>query len=128
MKKDLEDIDKLIKEALTEEEAAFYDELEELNLLGKVGELHKGKLGWLVVLMTIVQVIAFGFFVYCLVQFLSAEETNALIKWASGGFLSIMISSFLKLFGWLQMDKRDLIREMKRLELQVSSLSAKLKQ
>ena len=126
MKKDLEEIDKLIKEALTEEEAAFYDELEELNLIGKVGELRKGKLGWLVIVMTIVQITAFGFFVYCLVKFLSVEETTQLIKWASGGFLAIMVSSMMKLFSWLQMDKKDILREMKRLELQISSLSAKL--
>jgi hypothetical protein len=32
----------------------------------------------------------------------------------------------LKIFGWMQMDKNAILREMKRLELQVSSLSVKM--
>ena len=32
----------------------------------------------------------------------------------------------LKIFAWMQMDKNALLREMKRLELQVSSLSGKI--
>lgn len=125
MKNEKEKIDDLIKEALTDEEAAFYDELEEQNLIGKLGGVFKGKLGWLVGLMNVVNVIFFVLMIYCIVQFFDVSETNELIKWASGGFVCALAISMIKLFVWLQMDKNDILRELKRLELQLASFSAK---
>ena len=121
----MEDIDELIKESLTKEEAEFYDYLEEQNLLEMVEGLFHKKNRWFMILMNIVQIIGFIMFVYCLVQFFGTEATNELIKWGAGGFVFLLMSSYLKLFSWMQMDKNVLLREMKRLELQISSIAAK---
>ncbi len=126
MKTNMEDIDKLIKETLTQEEAKFYDDLEEQNLLQMVHGIFSGKNSWLVIVMSIVQVVFFGFFIYCAIQFFNVEDTNDLIRWGVFGTLSLMASSMLKVFSWMQMDKKAIIREIKRLELQVSSLSGKI--
>lgn len=120
-----EKIDDLIKEALSTEEAKFYDELGEQNLIEKLGGVHKGKTGWLASIMTVMTLLVFAVFVYCTVQFFNTEVTNELIKWASAGFLSMIAMSMMKLYLWLQMDKNDILRELKRLELQVSALSHK---
>jgi hypothetical protein len=125
MKNKTEEIDQLIKDTLSEEEATFYDSLDEQNLLEMVGGLFNTKIKWLIIMMNIVQIITFGLFVYCLIHFLAAEETNELIKWGAGGFVFILISSYLKLFSWMQMDKNALLREIKRLELQIASLATK---
>lgn len=125
MKNRMEEIDQLIKESLTREEAEFYDSLDEQNLLEMVGGLFNSKNRWLIILMNIMQVISFILFVYCLVQFFNTEVTNELIKWGAGGFVFLFMSSYLKLFSWMQMDKNALLREMKRLELQVSSIASK---
>ncbi|WP_108803015.1 DUF6768 family protein [Aquimarina sp. Aq107] len=122
----MEDIDRLIKETLTQEEAKFYDELDEQNMIEMIGGLYKTKNKWIIILMNFVNVIAFGLFVYCLVKFLNTDNTNELIKWGSGGFLAIMTASMLKLFSWLQIDKNALLREIKRLELQISSIANKV--
>jgi hypothetical protein len=126
MKTNMEDIDKLIKETLKEEEAKFFDDLEEQNLLQMVRGIFSGKNSWLVIVMSIVQVVFFGFFIYCAIQFFNVEATNDLINWGIFGTLSLMASSMLKIFSWMQMDKKAIIREIKRLELQVSSLSGKI--
>ncbi|MCA0153864.1 DUF6768 family protein [Winogradskyella vincentii] len=126
MKTNMEDIDKLIKDTLTEEEAKFYDELDEQNFLQMVFGIFSGKNSWIVYLMSIVQVVFFGLFIYCAIQFFNVEATNELIKWGVFGTLCLMASSMLKLFSWMQMDKKAIIREIKRLELQVSSLSSKI--
>jgi hypothetical protein len=125
MKIKMEEIDDLIKETLTKEEAVFYDSLDEQNLLEMVGGLFKTKQRWLIILMNIVQIISFGLFIYCAIQFFEVEETNKLIKWGAGGFMFIMMSTFMKLFSWMQMDKNAILREMKRLELQISSIANK---
>ncbi len=126
MSKEIEKIDEIIKDALTQEEAKFYDELEEQNLFQMLGGIFKGKLGWLVVIMNIVIVIFFGLFVYCIIQFFETNNTNELIKWGLGSVVFLIGISMLKIFAWMQMDKNSIIRELKRLEFQVSILSSKL--
>ena len=128
MGNNMEEIDKLIKETLTAEEAKFYDELEEQGVLGKIGSLFKGKMSWLLILMNIVHLAIFGVLIYCVVQFLNTEETSELIKWGIIGITCMMFMSMIKLFGWMQMDKNALMRELKRLELQISSISHKIQQ
>jgi hypothetical protein len=122
----MEDIDKLIKETLTEEESKFYDELDEQGLWGSIGSIFKGKLGWLVLIMNIINLVAFGMLVYCLIQFFTVTETNEMLKWGLGILISFMFNAMIKLYAWMQMDKRAILREMKRLELQVSSLASKI--
>ena len=126
MKNNTEEIDKLIKETLSKEEAKFYDELDEQNVLQMVFGLFQGKNKWIMFVMNFITLIFFGLFVYCTVQFLNTSETNELIKWGIGGIVFIFGVSMLKIYAWMQMDKNALIREIKRLEIQVSSLSGKI--
>ena len=123
----MEDIDELIKETLTEEETKFYNSLDEQNIFKMIGGLYKGKKVWLMVWMHVVNIIAFGFMIYCLIQTFDAEKTNDLILWIAGFFFFFILVSMLKIFAWMQIHKNAVLREMKRLELQMSSLSAKIK-
>ncbi len=126
MRKEFEEVDLLIKEALTKEEAKFYDSLDEQNLLQMFGGIFEGKNKWIVIMMNIVNLIVLGLFVYCIVQFFNTDVTNELIKWSVAGIICILTLSMLKLYMWMQMDKNSIIRELKRLELQVSALSSKV--
>ncbi|WP_109301297.1 DUF6768 family protein [Aquimarina sp. AU474] len=126
MKNKMTEIDELIKETLTQEEAKFYDELDEQNLFEMIGGIFNTKHRWIIILMNIVMLIAFVFLVYSVVQFFNAETTNELIKWSTAGFVCMMFVSMIKIFSWMQMDKNALLREIKRLELQVSSLAGKV--
>ena len=127
MKNNKEDIDKLIKETLTQEEAKFYNDLEEQNAFQMIWGLFRGKNKWLLVMMNIVTLVFFGLFIYCLVQFFNVETTKELLKWGLGSLMFLFGVSMLKVFAWMQMDKNAILREMKRLELQVSSLYHKIK-
>ncbi|EZH76046.1 hypothetical protein ATO12_04450 [Aquimarina atlantica] len=128
MENKMKDIDQLIKETLSQEEAKFYDDLDEQNLLEMLGGLFNTKHRWIIVLMNIATVVAFGFLVYCIIQFLNTDDTNQLIKWFAGGAICFMVIGMTKLFAWMQMDKNALLREIKRLELQVSSIAGKISQ
>lgn len=126
MKTNMEDIDKLIKETLTQEEAKFYDELDEQNVFEMLGGLFKGKNSWIMYVMNFMTLVFFAAFILCVVKFFDTENTNELIMWSVGGIIALLAVSMLKMFAWLQMDKNALLREMKRLELQISSLSGKM--
>ena len=128
MKKDIEKIDEMIKEALTQEEARFYDELGEQNVFEKFGGVFKGKMGWLAIMMNIWILISFVLLIYCSIQFFSVENTDELIQWGAGAFVCLTLVGMLKLYVWMQMDKNDILRELKRLELQVAAISHKNEQ
>ena len=126
MKNHIEEIDKLIKETLTQEEAKFYDELEEQNVFEMIGGLFRGKNKWMMYLMNFMTLIFFGMFVYCTIQFFNTEITNEMLTWGLGGLVFLFGVSMLKIFAWMHMDKNAILREMKRLEIQISSLSGKM--
>ena len=125
MKTNKNEIDQIIKETLTKEEAKFYDDLEEQTLLQMLGGLFQTKYSWLIIIMNIVNLVMFVLSIYCVIQFLNTDTTNELIKWASAGFICWSAMAMIKLFVWMQMDKNAILRELKRLELQVASLASK---
>jgi hypothetical protein len=122
----MEEIDQLIKDTLSKEEAAFYDSLEEQNLFEMVFGLFKGKNAWFLIITNIMTFIFLGLFVYCCIQFFNVESVEESLKWGFGGFMFMFGLSMLKIYAWMQMDKNAILREMKRLELQVMSLSGKM--
>ena len=125
MKNNIEEIDLIIRETLTQEEAKFYDELDELNLFSKIWGTFKGKGGWLIVIMNIISILALIFFVYCIVQFFDTNGTKELLQWAAGGLFSALFISMIKVYVWQLMHKNDVLRELKRIELQIAALAAK---
>ncbi len=126
MKNSKEEIDEIIKSALTEEEAVFYDELEDQSLLEMVLGTYQGKMKWPLIISVFIILIIFALTVYCLLQFLEAESTRDMILWGAGMFGGMMAVSFMKLFHWMEMNKNSILREMKRIEFQVGVLAAKL--
>ena len=126
MKTNMEDIDKLIKETLTEEEAKFYDELDEQNLFQMLGGLFKGKNSWLILIMNVMNALVFGLLIYCIIQTFEVEKTNDLILWVGGVILCFLTMSMLKIYMWMQIHRNSVVREIKRLELQISSLSGRV--
>jgi hypothetical protein len=126
MKHKIEEIDQLIKDTLSKEEAAFYDSLEEQSLFEMIFGLYKGKNAWFHILTNILTIVFLGLFIYCCIQFFQVESVQALIRWGFGGALFLLGMSMLKIYAWLQMDKNAMLREMKRLELLVISSSGKM--
>ncbi|WP_242118749.1 DUF6768 family protein [Aestuariivivens sediminicola] len=126
MKHKMEDIDQLIKDTLSEEEAKFYDALDEQNVFQMLGGLFKGKNSWLALLLNIIIAIVFGLLIYCIIKTFDTDNTNDLILWVGGVILCFFMISMLKLYMWMQMHRNALMREMKRMELQISSLSGRI--
>jgi hypothetical protein len=122
----MEEIDQLIKESLTEEESKFYDSLEEENIFQMIFGIFTGKNGWLMAIMAIVQVLFFGVFVYATVKFSQTDVTNELIQWGFVGIIAMIAVAMLKLYGWVRIEHQATVREIKRIELIISSMSGKM--
>jgi len=125
MKNEYQEVDKLITEVLTDEEAKYFKELEEQSLPQQVFGIYKGKMGWVHIYATIVMLPVFGLAVYAGYKFFTIDDTVQMMRWGAIMFLTWMATGFIKLFSWNQMDKNALIREMKRLEFQLSLLAKK---
>ncbi len=126
MKSNSEDIDKLIRETLTEEEAKFYDELDEQNFFQMILGLYKGKNSWVTFIMNAVNGLLLVLLIYCIIQTMEVEKTNDLILWLGAVLFCFITMSMIKIYMWMQIHRNALTREIKRLELQISSLSSKI--
>ena len=119
----MSEIDNLIREALDEEEASYYDQLEKEQSLFEEGmSLYKGNRAWISIWISFVILVLLVGSVYCIIEFFRAEETKELMIWGGGFFLGMFMITSLKVWAWMQMDKNSLIREIKRLEFQVNVL------
>ncbi|MEP5610971.1 MAG: DUF6768 family protein [Cyclobacteriaceae bacterium] len=127
MKTEKEEIDRLIEQALTEEEAVFYHKLDEQNIFEMFGGLFQGKMKWLTILTLIIQLVMLGAAVYCGIGFFNATDPVQAIQFGACVFFLMMAIGTLKIFHLMEMNKNATIREIKRMELQVSVLAGRLK-
>ena len=121
-----EDIDRLITESLNEEEARFYESLEEGNVFRVWGSVYKGKFGWLAVIMGVVHVIALAITVYCGYWLFTVTDIAEIIRYGTILFIAWSFGAMIKLWHWLEINKNTTVREIKRLEFQVALLMEKI--
>jgi uncharacterized membrane protein (DUF485 family) len=126
MKNNSQQIDQLIKATLSKEAFKLYEDLDEQNIFQSLLGIFQGKNKWIMFGMNIMTLVFFALFIYCFIQFLKTDVTNEMIQWGIGIVVFLIGVSMLKIFSWMQMDKKALIREIKRLELQVASLSGRM--
>lgn len=121
MKTSNEQIDKIIHEALSKEEAEFYDQLGEQNILDMTLGVFQGKNKNLYILTFIMAFVLFIAVVYCAVQFYHAETLKEMLMYIGIAFFCMTGVMGIKLWHWMQMNTNSIIREMKRLELQIAA-------
>lgn len=117
------EFDHLIQEALSKEEAKYFNKLGEQNVPQMVLGLYKGKNSWLNIVITIINLVVLGLGIYSFVEMLAAEETMLKIEWMFYTITCFLLMMMFKIWSWNQMDKNAMMREIKRLEYQVSLLS-----
>ena len=115
-----QELDKLIKESLTAEEAAYYDELDEPNLFEKMTLIYKGKNSWISYVQSIAMIGIFAFGVYAAIMFFEGKEVVEMLKWGFGAMFAMAATGTVKIFLVMYMQEKSMMRELKRLELQLS--------
>ena len=121
-----EEIDKLITDSLSKDEADFYKQFEEEDVFESWFGVYKGKQGWIAAVQSVVIIAAVVVAVFCGYRFFTVESTTELMRYGAVMFIAIIITSFLKLWLWMQMVKNSIVREMKRVEFQVAVLMEKI--
>ncbi|MDZ4728620.1 MAG: DUF6768 family protein [Xanthomonadales bacterium] len=116
-------IDELIDSALEKEDRDLFAQLDgDMNLIDMAASVFQGKLRWLSIMMSVWILVLTLLGIYCAWQFFAAELTRELLIWAVGFGFCLMAIMVLKLWFWLEIQKNAVLREVKRVELQVARL------
>ena len=120
----MKDIDELITRSLSDDEAMEFKRFEEQGMFEKVAETFRGKSRVLAMLTVFFRILIVGWGIYAVVQFFGTSEVEERILWSSVAIICVIIAGMLKLWFWMELNKNAVMREIKRLELQVVRLSA----
>jgi hypothetical protein len=67
----------------------------------------------------------FGAFLYCAWHMFATTDARDTVLWSVGAILTMLGVAMLKMHFWMEMNKNLVLREVKRLELQVARLASR---
>ena len=124
----MNELDKKIQEALRAEDAElFKDYAEEPSVFEMLMETCRGRHRWLNILGAFWTLVFLVLGIVAAVKFFSAEGTRDIVMWAAACIVCVSAVSMLKIWYFLDMNKNAVTREIKRLELQIARLAARIK-
>jgi hypothetical protein len=120
----MKDVDRMIRDALRDEDAAEYDQVAgELTWLDNALGLFRGRSRWLAINSAIAMAILLAVTIWMVFRFFEAPSTRGMLAWGGGILMCVVGGIAMKIFAWIEMSKQMLMREIKRLELQVAYLA-----
>jgi hypothetical protein len=127
MEKKMADIDDKITSALEKEEAELFREFDsDQNLHEMIADSYRSRNRWFIIMMDLVIVFAMVVMIVAGWLYFSADTVKGQIMYAvlflCGGFA---MSQF-KQWHWMQINRNSMIREIKRVELQITALAKRL--
>jgi hypothetical protein len=124
----MNDLDQAIRQSLSAEDAALLDRLgADQALHRQVLATFEGRQRWFNVAGWIAGVALFGVACVLAWRFVQAEELRDMLRWGAASALAFAGIALIKVWFWLELQKNAIVREVKRLEVQVASLAAKLR-
>jgi hypothetical protein len=124
----MNDLDQAIRQSLSAEDAALLDRLgADQALHRQVLATFEGRLRWFNVAGWIAGVALFGVACVLAWRFVQAEELRDMLRWGAASALAFAGIALIKVWFWLEFQKNAIVREVKRLEVQVASLAAQLR-
>lgn len=118
-------VDEAIRRALSPEDVRAYDALgQERSIIGEAMQAFQTRHRLIAVTGWIAGFALFTVGAWAAWRFWQAPDTRAMLLW--GGLAALMLSglALIKLWFWMEMQTNAIVREVKRLELQVASLIA----
>ena len=124
----MSDLDQAIRQTLSAEDAALLDRLgADQALHRQVLATFEGRLRWFNMAGWIAGFLLFGVACVLTWQFVHAEDLREALRWGAAAALAFAGLALIKVWFWMELQKNDIVREMKRLEVQVASLAAQIR-
>lgn len=116
-------IDDLINETLSKEDEELLEAYgREPGYFTQAMALFRGKLGWVMWLVGIIQLLFFFAAIYALYQAFTGAELMNVLRWGVGAVVLVQLSTFLRGFMGMHFEANRVLREIKRLELRLVRL------
>ena len=117
----MRNIDAILNETLSADERELLQRLgPEPGLIGMARGLFTGRLGWINVILMVVQGVAFIAGAYAAWRFFEAGDVANQLRWGLPSMTLLLMSALLKTMMWPAVHADRVIRELKRLELQLA--------
>jgi hypothetical protein len=115
----MDDLDRKIEEALSAEDRSLHAKFGEQGIFGQWFGVYDGAMRGMAIFATILTFALFFAAVYCGWKFFGAAEAIEAARWGAGAVMLMIMVGFLKLWFWMRMESNRILREVKRLELQI---------
>lgn len=116
----MSDIDEKIRNALMAEDQKAIDEIDDgAGLFELIGLTFKGKQAWMTYYMYFLGLVVATALVYFVTQYLGAADIKTSLNWALLILGCLFIITLIKILSWQQIQKAELLREIKRLEMRI---------
>lgn len=115
-------IDDLIGQALTEEDRALLASHAEQGYLKQAFGIFRGPMAGIMWMVNVASGVAFLAGAYAMWQVFGATETLVAVQWGVSALFLFQVTTLCKSFMASRMESNRLLRELKRVELQVSLL------
>ena len=126
MSSNTEDLDRLILETLDAEDRAVLGELgEEPGYFAQAMGLFRGKLAWVMWVMYLTNIIGAGIAIWSGWHLFQATDPVTAIRWGVVCVVSLNVGILMKGGMGVQMQNNRILRELKRVELQLARAQAK---
>jgi hypothetical protein len=122
----MSNLDRAIREALSKEDAEFLARFEyQSTPVGEMLDTFRGRWALMNAFAAIMTFVLFGAFLYFVWQMLSASDVREVVLWSVAVIFALLSVAMLKMYFFMEMNKNVLLREVKRLELQVARLATR---
>ena len=118
----MDNIDREIEKALSEEDRALAKQFEELSLIGQFKTVFQGPTSFVSIPAIIFGSLATIAFFYAAWQFIQVNEPSEKLLWLGGTTFLALWLGFMKVWFWMRMESNRVMREIKRVELQIARL------
>ena len=118
----MNDIDNKIKEALDAEDRELLDQFGEQGLIAQSLSVFQGRQGWIAGVAMIAGAVIFAGAIYSGWRFFNAPAALESAQWAAAAWFLMTMVAFMKVWFWMRMESNRVIREVKRVELQIARL------
>jgi hypothetical protein len=124
----MSNIDDRIRNSLSTEDRKFLAELDDAGSLSRdLAAAFRGRMRWLNILGSIMGVVLFILAAYCAWRFFHESSGRGMALWGAGAALAFLGNGLIKLWFWIEIKSNSILREVKRVELQVASLAAAMR-
>lgn len=124
----MNDLDKKIREALRAEDAEIFAELtEEPSMYEMAMETFRGRNRWMMVLCAVFTLVCIVLGVLAAIRFFEAQTTRDMMMWGGACLICMGAFAMMKIWGWMEISKNFVTREIKRVELQIARLASRIK-